>query len=111
MDQRHVVGVGNIYASESLFRAGLSPRRLAATIGPGRAAQLAASIREVLLDAIDAGGSSLRAYVQSNGELGNFQTMFRVYDRAGQPCPTCGTGISRMVQGGRATFFCGRCQR
>jgi formamidopyrimidine-DNA glycosylase len=111
MDQRHVVGVGNIYASESLFRAGLSPRRLAATVGPGRAHRLAASIRQVLLDAIDAGGSSLRDYVQSNGELGNFQRMFSVYDRAGRPCPTCATPIRRLVQAARATFHCPRCQR
>jgi formamidopyrimidine-DNA glycosylase len=111
MDQRHVVGVGNIYASESLHRAGLSPRRLAATVGPARAERLARSIREVLLDAIDAGGSSLRDYVQSNGELGNFQRMFRVYDRAGLPCPGCGAPIRRLVQAGRATFYCGGCQR
>lgn len=111
MDQRRVVGVGNIYASESLFRAGLSPRRLAASVGPGRAQRLAAAIRAVLLDAIDAGGSSLRDYVQSNGELGNFQRMFKVYDRAGLPCPACGTPIRRFVQAGRATFHCPRCQR
>ncbi|HRY24456.1 MAG TPA: bifunctional DNA-formamidopyrimidine glycosylase/DNA-(apurinic or apyrimidinic site) lyase [Geminicoccaceae bacterium] len=111
MDQRHVVGVGNIYASESLHRAGLSPRRLACTLGPARAQRLAASIREVLLEAIDAGGSSLRDYVQSNGELGNFQRQFRVYDRAGLPCTGCGRPVARLVQGGRATFFCGRCQR
>lgn len=111
MDQRLVVGVGNIYASESLFRARLSPRRLAAGIGPERAGRLAAAIREVLLEAIDAGGSSLRDYVQSDGELGNFQRLFRVYDRTGLPCPTCGTAIRRLVLGGRATFYCGRCQR
>lgn len=111
MDQRHVVGVGNIYASESLFRARLSPRRLAATVGPERARRLAEAIREVLLEAIDAGGSSLRDYVQSNGELGNFQRLFKVYDRDGLPCHTCGTAIARLVQTGRATYFCGRCQR
>ena len=111
MDQRHVVGVGNIYASESLFRAGLSPRRLAASVGPERARRLAAAIREVLLEAIDAGGSSLRDYVQSNGELGNFQRMFRVYDRTSLPCPSCATPIRRLVQAGRATFYCGKCQR
>jgi formamidopyrimidine-DNA glycosylase len=111
MDQRHVVGVGNIYASESLFRARLSPRRLAATVGPERARRLAQAIREVLSDAIDAGGSSLRDYVQSNGELGNFQRMFSVYDRAGLPCPSCGNLIRRLVQAGRATFQCSSCQR
>jgi formamidopyrimidine-DNA glycosylase len=111
MDQRHVVGVGNIYASESLFRAGLSPRRLAATVGPERARRLAAAIREVLLEAIDAGGSSLRDYVQSSGELGNFQQQFRVYDRAGLACPVCAGPIRRLVQAGRATYYCGKCQR
>jgi len=111
MDQKLVVGVGNIYASESLFRARISPRRLAAGIGPERAGRLASAIREVLLEAIDAGGSSLRDYVQANGELGNFQRLFRVYDRAGLPCPSCGTAIRRLVQGGRATYHCGRCQR
>lgn len=111
MDQRHVVGVGNIYASESLHRARLSPRRLAGRLGPAGAGRLATAIREVLLEAIDAGGSSLRDYVQSNGELGNFQRRFRVYDRAGQPCPACGRPIRRLVQGGRATYFCSGCQR
>jgi formamidopyrimidine-DNA glycosylase len=111
MDQRLIVGVGNIYASESLHRAGISPKRLAGTVTPGRADRLAAAVREVLTEAIAAGGSSLRDYVQSNGELGNFQNDFRVYDRAGEPCRGCGAPIRRTVQGGRATFFCVRCQR
>ena len=93
------------------YHARLSPRRLAGTLGPARAERLATAIRDVLLDAIDAGGSSLRDYVQSNGELGNFQRQFRVYDRAGQPCPACGRPIVRLVQGGRATFLCAGCQR
>jgi formamidopyrimidine-DNA glycosylase len=111
MDQRIVVGVGNIYASEALHRAGISPRRLAANLGRARADRLALGIREVLLAAIDAGGSSLRDYVQSNGELGNFQSNFRVYDRSGLPCLTCGQAIQRIVQGSRASYFCLRCQR
>ena len=72
--------------------------------------RLATAIRQVLLAAIDAGGSSLRDYVQSNGELGNFQRSFRVYDREGEPCTVCGLPIERMVQGARATFFCRGCQ-
>jgi len=111
MDQRLVVGVGNIYASESLFRARISPRRLAASVGPARAERLAQAVKEVLLQAIDAGGSSLRDYVQASGELGNFQSRFAVYARANQPCQSCGRPIRRIVQTGRATFFCGRCQR
>jgi formamidopyrimidine-DNA glycosylase len=111
MDQRIVVGVGNIYASESLFRARLSPLRTAGLLRPGEAARLAASIREVLEEAITAGGSSLRDYVQADGELGSFQSSFRVYDREGLPCVACGKPVQRLVQGGRATFFCARCQR
>lgn len=110
MDQRLVVGVGNIYASEALFRARLSPARAAGSLSPGEADRLAAAVREVLLEAIEAGGSSLRDYVQSNGELGNFQRAFRVYDRAGEACVDCGAEVARAVQGGRATYFCGVCQ-
>jgi formamidopyrimidine-DNA glycosylase len=110
MDQRLLVGVGNIYASEALFRAAISPRRLALSIGPARAARLAVAVREVLLEAIDAGGSSLRDYVQADGELGNFQRSFRVYERSGEPCSVCAKPIRRIVQGGRASFFCGGCQ-
>ena len=111
MDQRLVVGVGNIYASESLFRARLSPARTAGHLKPREAERLAAAVREVLEEAIVAGGSSLRDYVQTDGELGNFQRNFRVYDRAGKPCPACGTAVERIVQGARATYVCLRCQR
>jgi formamidopyrimidine-DNA glycosylase len=111
MDQRLVVGVGNIYASESLFRARLSPLRPAGSLGPRQAHRLAEAVRTVLLKAIEAGGSSLRDYVQSSGELGNFQRDFRVYDRAGAPCVSCGLAVERVVQGGRATFWCSACQR
>ena len=111
MDQRVVVGVGNIYASESLFHARLAPSRLAGSLMPREAQRLARAIRLVLREAIDAGGSSLRDYVQSNGELGNYQRSFRVYDRAGEPCLVCGGPVGRIVQGARATFFCAVCQR
>jgi len=111
MDQRLVVGVGNIYASESLFRARLSPRRTAGLLRPAQAMRLAAAVRAVLEDAIGAGGSSLRDYVQADGGLGVFQDRFAVYDRAGQPCPSCARPIGRLIQAGRATYFCPSCQR
>jgi formamidopyrimidine-DNA glycosylase len=111
MDQRLVVGVGNIYASESLHRARLSPRRLAGSLRPAQAERLALAIRAVLADAIGAGGSSLRDYVQADGELGFYQERFAVYGRAGLPCPGCARPVLKLVQGQRATFWCSRCQR
>jgi formamidopyrimidine-DNA glycosylase len=111
MDQRLVVGVGNIYACESLFRAGLSPRRTAGYLGVGQAGRLAKAIRTVLGEAIEAGGSSLRDYVQTDGELGFFQDHFAVYGRAGRPCPVCGRPVEKIVQANRASFYCARCQR
>ncbi|HVH77044.1 MAG TPA: bifunctional DNA-formamidopyrimidine glycosylase/DNA-(apurinic or apyrimidinic site) lyase [Stellaceae bacterium] len=113
IDQRIVAGLGNIYACEALYRARLSPRRLAASIGPERAKRLAAAIREVLEEAITAGGSSLRDYVQADGELGYFQHRWAVYGREGEPCPgcTCAEGVRRIVQAGRSTFFCAKRQR
>jgi formamidopyrimidine-DNA glycosylase len=111
MDQRLVAGVGNIYASESLFRARLSPRRIAGHLRPRQADRLASAIRAVLEDAIGAGGSSLRDYVQTDGTLGVFQNRFAVYGRAGQPCPACARPVGKLVQGNRATFFCAGCQR
>ena len=111
MDQRLVVGVGNIYACESLFRARLSPRRTAAGLRPGQFARLADAVRAVLEEAIIAGGSSLRDYVQADGSLGFFQDRFAVYGRAGQPCLTCGRPIARLLQANRATFVCSGCQR
>jgi formamidopyrimidine-DNA glycosylase len=113
LDQRIVAGLGNIYVCEALFRARLSPRRLAATVGGGRAARLAQAIRAVLEEAIAAGGSSLRDYVQANGELGYFQHRWAVYGKEGEPCPgcTCAAGIRRITQAGRSTFFCARRQR
>ena len=113
LDQRIVAGLGNIYVCEALYRAGISPRRLAASVVGARAARLAAAIREVLGEAIEAGGSSLRDYVQANGELGYFQHRWAVYGREGEPCPgcTCAAGVRRITQAGRSTFFCGRRQR
>ena len=111
MDQRLVVGVGNIYASESLFRARLAPQRPAGGLSVREAGRLATAVRRVLAEAILAGGSSLRDYVQASGELGNFQRLFRVYDRAGAACTGCGGPIQRLVQGARATYWCPACQR
>ena len=117
LDQRVVAGMGNIYASESLFRAGLSPKRMAATIPGRRAERLVPAIRQVFEDAIAAGGSSLRDHRQPSGKLGLFQHRFAVYGRAGEPCPGCDCnltrtgGIRRIVQSGRSTFFCGHRQR
>jgi formamidopyrimidine-DNA glycosylase len=97
-------------ACEALFHAGISPRRLAASVAGKRAERLVPAIRQVLQRAIDAGGSSLRDYVQTNGELGYFQHSFAVYGREGEPCLTCGAPVRRIVQSGRSTFYCGRCQ-
>ena len=113
MDQRIVAGLGNIYVCESLFLAGISPRRAGANIKGVRLERLVGSIRTVLTEAIEAGGSSLRDYVQASGELGYFQHRFKVYNREGQPCingpPT--HYIGRLVQANRSTFFCSSCQR
>ena len=113
LDQRIVAGLGNIYVCEVLFRAGIDPRRKAGRIAPSRIASLVPLIRDVLTEAIAAGGSSLRDYRQSDGELGYFQHGFQVYDREGAPCvtPDCGRPISRIVQSGRSSFFCAQCQR
>jgi len=113
IDQRIVAGLGNIYACEALFRAGISPQRVAASIGRGRADRLVAGIRAVLIEAIEAGGSSLRNYVQADGELGYFQHRWAVYGHEGVPCPgcNCATGVRRIVQAGRSTFYCAKRQR
>lgn len=113
LDQHLVAGLGNIYVCEVLFRARVSPRRLAGNIGAVRAARLVPIIRNVLAEAIEAGGSSLRDYRQTDGELGYFQHAFRVYGREGQPCVTdgCGGIVARIVQSGRSSFYCPRCQR
>jgi formamidopyrimidine-DNA glycosylase len=113
LDQKLVAGLGNIYVSEALYRAGISPLRLAGNISAARVARLVPAIRAVLTEAIEAGGSSLRDHRQTSGELGYFQHSFRVYDREGQPCPTpgCNGTIRRSVQSGRSSFHCPSCQR
>ena len=113
LDQKTLVGVGNIYACEALFLAGISPRRSAHTVQGERAERLAAAIKRVLISSIDDGGSTLRDHVQPDGELGYFQTRFNVYDRQGAVCPTpgCGKLVRRLVQSGRSTFYCAGCQR
>lgn len=118
LDQSRIAGLGNIYVCEALWRAKLSPTRAAGTIATGqpkaraRADDLATAIRDVLTEAIEAGGSSLRDHRQANGELGYFQHRFAVYDRAGEPCPRleCRGVIARTVQSGRSTFYCPVCQ-
>lgn len=113
LDQKLVAGLGNIYVCEALHRAGINPKRLASRISPARLGPLVPVIRDVLGEAIEAGGSSLRDYRQANGELGYFQHGFRVYDREGRPCktPDCTGTIKRVVQSGRSTFYCPICQR
>jgi formamidopyrimidine-DNA glycosylase len=113
LDQRIVAGIGNIYACEALFIAGISPRRKACTVQGDRCARLAAAIKDVLTRAIAAGGSSARNYVQASGEAGWFQNAWAVYDREGKGCPgcDCGRAVKRIVQGGRSTFYCAKRQR
>ena len=118
-DQKVVAGLGNIYVCEALHRARLSPKRNAQTLATRsgkptpRAEALVGAIKDVLNEALRAGGSSLRDHRRTNGELGYFQHHFRVYDREGQPCPTpgCGGTVRRIVQNGRSTFYCPRCQK
>jgi formamidopyrimidine-DNA glycosylase len=113
LDQRIVAGLGNIYVCEALHRAGISPLRLAGKIAAPRVASLVPIIRDVLSEAIEAGGSSLRDYRQADGELGYFQHRFRAYGREGEACQTldCAGIIKRTVQSGRSSFYCAVCQR
>jgi len=113
LDQHVVAGLGNIYVCEALHRAGISPRRKAGRIAAPRVAGLVPVVRQVLDEAIAAGGSSLRDYRHTDGELGYFQHAFRAYGREGAPCPTegCAGTIARIVQSGRSTFYCPKCQR
>jgi formamidopyrimidine-DNA glycosylase len=113
LDQRIVAGLGNIYVCEALHRSGISPRRHAGRIARPRLSRLVPAIRAVLREAIEAGGSSLRDYRQADGELGYFQHNFRVYGREGGPCvtPGCEGAVRRIVQSGRSSFYCPRCQR
>jgi len=111
MDSHVVVGVGNIYANESLFRAGIRPERAARRTGRDRLGRLAAAVRDTLTEAIAKGGSTLRDYVDSRGEPGYFQLDYYVYGRKGEPCRICGSLIRMRRLGGRATYYCIRCQR
>ncbi|MDZ4761553.1 MAG: bifunctional DNA-formamidopyrimidine glycosylase/DNA-(apurinic or apyrimidinic site) lyase [Alphaproteobacteria bacterium] len=111
MDQGVVAGLGNIYVAEALFRAGVNPRRVAGSISAARLERLAAAVREVITEAIDAGGSSISDFAGAGGERGAFQHRFRVYDREGEACPTCAKPVKRLVQSGRSSFYCGNCQR
>jgi formamidopyrimidine-DNA glycosylase len=116
LDQKIVAGLGNIYVCEALFRAAISPQRSAHTIPGARATRLVPAIKDTLTEAIAAGGSSLRDYVQPDGELGYFQHAWKVYGHEGEPCERCPgkpvcQGIKRIVQSGRSTFYCPRTQR
>ncbi len=111
LDQRVVAGLGNIYVCEALYRARISPRRRAASVAGVRSERLHRAILAVLTDAIDAGGSSLKDFSNTQGELGYFQHRFDVYGRDGQLCSHCGSAIQRQMQGGRSSFFCAGCQR
>jgi formamidopyrimidine-DNA glycosylase len=113
LDQHVIAGLGNIYVSESLYRAGIDPARPAGAIGKAATARLVDAIKTVLTEAIAAGGSSLRDHRRPDGELGYFQHSFAVYGREGEPCPRCdcATGVRRIVQSGRATFYCAKQQR
>jgi formamidopyrimidine-DNA glycosylase len=111
MDSHRVVGIGNIYASESLFRAGIDPRTPAGKVSLKRLKRLVPAIKTTLAAAIAAGGSSLRDFIRSDGSSGYFQQQYFVYGRGGEPCRVCGHPIRELRQGQRATFFCARCQR
>jgi formamidopyrimidine-DNA glycosylase len=111
MDTRSIAGVGNIYACEALHRAGVNPRRQVRRIGPAIWDRIVGSLREVLEEAIRAGGTTLRDFLNAEGDVGYFALSLKVYDRAGKPCGRCGAPIRRVVQAGRATFYCTRCQR
>ena len=113
LDQKVVAGLGNIYVCEALYRAGISPKRLSGKTAEKRLAALVPIIRQVLDEAINAGGSSLRDFRQADGELGYFQHTFNVYGREGLPCPTdgCDHVVQRIVQSGRSSFYCKKCQK
>jgi formamidopyrimidine-DNA glycosylase len=111
MNSQLVVGVGNIYASESLFRAGIRPGRAAKSLTRAECTALVKAIKAVLGDAIKAGGTTLRDYVGASGEPGYFRQRLFVYERAGEPCRRCGTPIKHRVQGARSTYFCPSCQK
>ena len=111
MDGRVVVGVGNIYACEALWRSGVHPTRSVARIAAERWGRLAAAVRAVLRDAIEEGGTTLNDFTDGEGNAGYFQVSLAVYGREAEPCRRCGRPIRRVVQGGRSTFYCPGCQR
>ena len=111
LDQRIVAGLGNIYVCEALFRAGVDPRKAAGKVSRPALARLVPAIKEVLAEAIAAGGSSLRDFADPDGQLGYFSKHFDVYDREGQPCTRCGAAVKRLAQGGRSTWYCPKCQK
>jgi formamidopyrimidine-DNA glycosylase len=111
MDQKVVVGVGNIYAAEALFAAGIHPRRAAGSVSLVRYGQLADEVKRILAHAIERGGTTLRDFLQPDGAPGYFERELFVYGRAGEPCKVCGTPIRAIVLGQRSTFYCPRCQR
>jgi formamidopyrimidine-DNA glycosylase len=110
LDQRIIAGLGNIYVCEALYRAGIHPSRAGGSLSLDRLKRLVPAIHDVLAEAIAAGGSTLKDFISPDGELGYFSKSFSVYDREGQPC-ACGGRVRRIVQGGRSTFYCPRCQR
>jgi formamidopyrimidine-DNA glycosylase len=110
LDQSIVAGLGNIYVCEALYRAGIHPKRAGGSVSLARLERLVVAIREVIDEAIEAGGSTLRDFASPDGELGYFSKTFAVYDREGKPCG-CGGTVKRFVQGGRSTFYCPACQR
>jgi formamidopyrimidine-DNA glycosylase len=111
LDQRHVAGIGNIYADEACFGAGIDPRRHGLSLQDDEVAALHASIRDVLMLGLEAGGASFKDYRNTGGNVGSMQTMVKVFRRTGKACYTCGTEIERVKIGGRSTHFCPTCQR
>lgn len=111
MDSRSVVGVGNIYACEALFMAGIHPKRAAGKVGKQRMTRLVAAIKEVLGGAIASGGTTLRDFLREDGQPGYFKQSLRVYGREGEECVQCTAQVKRLVQSGRSTFYCGKCQK
>ena len=111
LDQRIIAGLGNIYVCEALFRARLSPKRKAGSVKLERLEELVRHIRDILNEAILAGGSTLQDFQSTNGEQGSYQQRFSVYDREGEACPHCGKPIKRLVQSGRSSFYCSSCQK
>jgi len=111
MDQKIVVGVGNIYVAEALFAAGIHPARVAGSISLARYERLALEIKRILAHAITRGGTTLRDFISPDGAPGYFEQELFVYGRAGEPCKVCGSPVRAIVQGQRSTFYCPRCQR